>query len=958
MFTRWTALQGYDSDILDAIRSVLSGPSAIVSKVTRLGFTTSAAAIAKAEGSKILIVGPTKKISTDTVRGADGGTLIAYGHSHCLKLQKNFAHDPFMEKLPLSLPSPCPCEEHPECDLTNAWFESAPVRAMTYAKLTSLMLVDSDESSYIKEQLSDLDVVVFDESHRISLPAPPMVDLDYSPERMLQGFEALREIYSRFLKLKQTLYEDLVCKSIEDDLEYAGTNCRLARLVNNSYDVPSLKLRAAFSELIKLARQRKKLNYSEPDILFLKDLCSVMADRELCVSFVRGSEGDRWLLVGTHNVEQNAIKSFLKEVCPNAKAFFVSGTQFESRPRLFEELADRKLESVCVPDVKDNNSSMTIYADSWKADTINLGPKMEDICRRIRDISELENGAPIYLATINTKMKLWLESTLKGELPNIEFDYYRSARSIGVENSARIGIFIGFPATPTNSMDFAAPTYEASQELRHFEALSSAWQTMSRIKDWEGKVLSRAYCIGLTQKQVSQIVTQGKNLRAHFVRKGEVEITVDEALTMPKILVPYKKQVHAEQRKSSPFIRKIWDTAGELDGCKIPIYSIKKIVANFTKTTYNITYVDLVKNSPIFLDPDSVLAFGAIFSNPKNEDEWRVTSDTLDRFFRSNKLCHAEQRSNATYYPHTTGDWQSLVESMFCNEVTIATYGIGEAGHTVQCAFDIDNHKGTNPALPRVNAVIDHIKAQGAQPILVASGSPDSYHIHIPIMETQIETSHEFMKAMHNELKQAHKDLDLKHDTETFPKQKTSNGKKVGNALKLPLALNRKSGMRAQILDPNTKEPADVIFITKVIEIRQPEKEAVVVCNRQYLPAPKILAAHPGRSGTMRPCVSAALNQQLDGSEGNDMRVAIACEALASGKSREEIIDLFMGQVDFNEVKTAQYVDYIIAAEYRPWRCETLQDRCPSLIDCSNCPMRRDEAISKRGIVLEPVMAR
>ena len=96
MFTRWTALQGYDSDILDAIRSVLSGPSAIVSKVTRLGFTTSAAAIAKAEGSKILIVGPTKKISTDTVRGADGGTLIAYGHSHFLKRQKNFAHDPFM----------------------------------------------------------------------------------------------------------------------------------------------------------------------------------------------------------------------------------------------------------------------------------------------------------------------------------------------------------------------------------------------------------------------------------------------------------------------------------------------------------------------------------------------------------------------------------------------------------------------------------------------------------------------------------------------------------------------------------------------------------------------------------------------------------------------------------------------------------------------------------------------
>jgi hypothetical protein len=379
---------------------------------------------------------------------------------------------------------------------------------------------------------------------------------------------------------------------------------------------------------------------------------------------------------------------------------------------------------------------------------------------------------------------------------------------------------------------------------------------------------------------------------------------------------------------------------------------------NFTKTTYNIIYVNLVKNSPIFSDDDSFLVFGALFADPKTDDEWSITAETLDRFFRSNKSLHAEQRSNATYYPHTTGDWQSLIESMFCGEVTIATYGIGEAGHTVQCAFDIDNHNGTNPALPRVNAVIEHIEARGAQPVLIASGSTDCYHIHIPIVETELEASHEFMKAMYNELKQAHKDLDLKHDTETFPKQKTATGKGVGNALKLPFAINRKSGRRAQLLDPDTKDPIDVIFITRVVEIRQPEKEVVNVCTRQNLPASMLSAARPARYRTMRPCIEAALNEQLNGSEGNDMRVAIACEALASGKKRDEIIELFARQADFDQTIAAKYVDYIIAEEYRPWRCETLQDKCSTLIDCSNCPMKKEMASSKHGIVLETATAR
>jgi hypothetical protein len=288
---------------------------------------------------------------------------------------------------------------------------------------------------------------------------------------------------------------------------------------------------------------------------------------------------------------------------------------------------------------------------------------------------------------------------------------------------------------------------------------------------------------------------------------------------------------------------------------------------------------------------------------------------------------------------------------MLNGEVTPAMYCVGEDGLTVQCAFDIDDHKGTNPAMPRLITAIGHVKELGAQPVVIASGSVDSYHVHIPIVRVPIETSHEFIKTMYNELKQSNKELDFKHDTEAFPKQGNAHHP-FGNALKLPMALNRKAGKRSQLLDYTTLEPVDVIYITKVVELRQPEKVAVQVGTKQYLPA----TTSSTRSGTMRPCVLSALDILLEGSEGNDMRVAIACEALAAGKSRDEIIRLFAGQADYNEAITAKYVDYIIGRNYRPWRCETLQEKCPTLVDCthcSHCPVAECP-----DILVEPAMAR
>ena len=112
------------------------------------------------------------------------------------------------------------------------------------------------------------------------------------------------------------------------------------------------------------------------------------------------------------------------------------------------------------------------------------------------------------------------------------------------------------------------------------------------------------------------------------------------------------------------------------------------------------------------------------------------------------------------------------------------------------------------------------------------------------------------------------------------------------------------------------------------------DEEAEEVCGRTYIPAtfPRL------QRGDMLPYLVAALNDQLNKSDGNETRLAIACEALSCGKSRAEVINLFTGQADFVEATTARYVDFIIVRGCHRWKCEKIQDKCGRFVDCERCP--------------------
>jgi DNA primase len=95
----------------------------------------------------------------------------------------------------------------------------------------------------------------------------------------------------------------------------------------------------------------------------------------------------------------------------------------------------------------------------------------------------------------------------------------------------------------------------------------------------------------------------------------------------------------------------------------------------------------------------------------------------------------------------------------------------------------------------KVLALVEHLEDDlGLQANIEESGSPDSFHVHVPIWPTDVETVHRFVKAVLAVMKKKRPDLDW--DIEAFPKQATSKSP-FGSNVKLPLSINRRTGIRS-----------------------------------------------------------------------------------------------------------------------------------------------------------------
>jgi len=99
----------------------------------------------------------------------------------------------------------------------------------------------------------------------------------------------------------------------------------------------------------------------------------------------------------------------------------------------------------------------------------------------------------------------------------------------------------------------------------------------------------------------------------------------------------------------------------------------------------------------------------------------------------------------------------------------------------------------------------------------------------------------------------------------------------------------------------------------------------------------RLILRHKNVKG-VRPCVSAALNKQLEGKGGHLMRLAIAVEHLHLGMQPPEVAVLFRSQGDYDYGKSLGFVEDAQKRGYKPFKCKTIQ----ALGFClQNCRSRR-----------------
>ena len=279
-----------NQELVAAAFEVLKAGSCKVYKSTRAGFTTSVILAAMKAKKRILVVSPTKKILSETVKEASMGRAIAVpANSFCPILQEQIQQDRFLAKIPLPLPDCQECPSMGKCPVTEILEADNPsVISMTYAKLDAMMLSKSEIAGQIKHKLSRVDMVLLDEAHVISLPSAARVQTFYCVP-IPEGYPILTEISQNWIDLCTDKLELLNTLKAEGDAGHVGKH--LSKLIPIAEPLGFKRMSAAWTELLSLAQKRADLGVRDDEILALRDIISIMGGYWASVSYIREKDG-------------------------------------------------------------------------------------------------------------------------------------------------------------------------------------------------------------------------------------------------------------------------------------------------------------------------------------------------------------------------------------------------------------------------------------------------------------------------------------------------------------------------------------------------------------------------------------------------------------------------------------------------------------------------------------------
>jgi hypothetical protein len=919
---------------VDAAKTIIEGGSCMISKVPRAGLTTSTIMACGRQGKKLTVMAPTRRILMETVNKAAKGAIRIPGNSECPKLEPDIKKNPILRQLPLALPDCKKCKKAKWCPVLAILRVPDPrVMALTYPKLEALMLSQGNTADEILNKISESEVVLLDECHELALPKAVSVKVS-AFLKIPEQYETLDWIHDQWLKFCQnhvrTTQELLVLA------KQGHASQHLSRSVANIQYLEWQQLKQAWVQLRKLA-----VSHELPDeeILMLRDIITILSTSEVSIGFISEAEGEGGVYVSAGQGRHwRALSEFFSMRVQHATLMFISGTNFEPWPEYFSALAWRKVRPAIFPDLRDTTKKMTLIPDTWKLTSWNFKEKLPVILDAIKTITEKEKMS-IYLLARSSRMETILRKEIKRMgLKSILVDHYRSDRSIGVERYERVCIGVGLAEVPANAYDALGrgddedECWLDSRRLRICAVDAATYQAINRVKDPEGKVESRVYFIGARLDQVKRVATWGTNRRVVHketrtftsngvnVRAPVFDVTVNEAIELPRIQGEDRNPRNSERRSLDEFIAKI----EMYDGKNINVNSIfSEFDCKVSTNKYRGNAVKL-----------------GFYNIPSDENELDFTAKTLYCMFVNRDDCYALQLPDGGYTKYCSPLTVDKIKRHIrgTDMFTVGTYEIGLDDTVTWCLDDIDSHNGETDAREKVSRLVAVCRSYGIPFLLETSGSMDSYHLWFPLSRTKTYNAYRFIRQINAE---------AKVDCECWPKQKGLRDKhgKYGNLVKLPVCLNLKSGGRSAFLDADTFEPIEGVIshpgrvhLLEIPELSPVTRSEVMPKKAKVNRQPTGQSLH---SGGLDPCMERALADKISlvGSEGHYLRLAIAIKANTIGMDAEATAQLFQSQKDYDHDFSLKKVLETWSYDYFPMSCTSLRDKCGKLINpyCRTC---------------------
>ena len=305
-----------------------------------------------------------------------------------------------------------------------------------------------------------------------------------------------------------------------------------------------------------------------------------------------------------------------------------------------------------------------------------------------------------------------------------------------------------------------------------------------------------------------------------------------------------------------------------------------------------------------------------------NQEDIKKAVVAIKRLFIAREDIYAKQNDDGTYTSIKAPITDEILTEHLKGDITIGAYTIAYKDDSVKWGcIDIDGEHVENAA--RKGEIIrEKLISYGvhSESILTEeSGSLDSYHLWVFFNpRTKTKKVKRFLEAICNEVDK---------NIEVFPKQETAGVDSPGNLVKLPFGYHRRAKKRSKVIVITAR--GNVIEGYRALDV-------IKRCS-----VPTIKKAKTKEIIGIRPCFEKAIEEklQLNGEQGHNFRLALVNELIVNNHSDEQIHDVFRIQSDYDYEKTQNNIDYCRTNYGKPWKCETIREKCSSFVSgfCSNC---------------------